>query len=296
MGQICGPSVLCDLDKSAAPTDRHWSSHAAAQAHGLSSDEAARKVDQLGLELRMLKDDNYRIREEQLRLEKELKANGAGLQWRQSGGGGMDGGSFLGVGMEGRGGNGSFLGVGMEGHGGRRRDDGSFVGVGMPGSNTGSFVGVGMDGHSSAAAYQNHRRGPDSDQQQQLRYMKEVVRQLQAENSRLRGGKAGPGSPNPSHGGSQGSQGVSEEEYRKLQRQLKGLQQQHLQQVQRTRQWQGNGSASASTAISGVSTPLGSTTHGLGMEDPRALRAQFEALQREQEELRGKVRRLAHNS
>eukprot|EP00930_Biecheleria_cincta_P003987 TRINITY_DN104894_c0_g1_i1.p1 TRINITY_DN104894_c0_g1~~TRINITY_DN104894_c0_g1_i1.p1 ORF type:complete len:304 (+),score=67.11 TRINITY_DN104894_c0_g1_i1:76-912(+) len=277
MGQICGPSVLCDLDKT-GPSERHWSSHAAAQAHALTSDEAARKVDQLGLELRMLKDDNYRIREEQLRLEKELKANGQGLQWR--GGGGLDSGSFLGVGMDGRSGNGgSFLGVGMEGHGGRRDRD------------VGSFVGVGMDGRSAAAAYQNHRQGPDSEQQQQLRYMKEVVRQLQAENSRLRG-KAGVGSPNRSHGG---SSAVSEEEYRKLQRHLKGLQQQHLQQVQRARQWQGAGSASASTAISGVSTPLGSSQYGLGSEDPRALRAQFEALQREQEELRGKVRRLAHN-
>lgn len=286
MGQICGPSVLCDLDK-AGPSERHWSSHAAAQAHALSSEEANRKVEQLGLELRMLKDDNYRIREEQLRLEKELKAGGHGLQWRGgSGGGSMDSGSFLGVGMDGRSGNSSFLGTGMDGHGGRRDRDRDRDRDG------GSFVGVGMEGRSAEAAYQNQHQSPDSNQQQQLRYMNEVVRQLQAENSRLRGGKAGVGSPSHNQGG---SSGVSEEEYRKLQRHLKGLQQQHLQQVQRARQWQGAGSASASTAISGVSTPLGSSQYGPGSEDPRALRAQFEALQREQEELRGKVRRLAHN-
>ncbi|CAJ1340670.1 unnamed protein product [Effrenium voratum] len=57
MGQICGPGVLCDLDKG-----------------GRWTDEGGRKVDQLALELRMLKDENYRIREEQLRLEKELRS------------------------------------------------------------------------------------------------------------------------------------------------------------------------------------------------------------------------------
>eukprot|EP00913_Durusdinium_trenchii_P009614 g9033.t1 len=59
MGQLCGPGVLCDLDKVTG--DRQL------------GDEATRKVDQLALELRILKDENYRIREEQLRLEKELK-------------------------------------------------------------------------------------------------------------------------------------------------------------------------------------------------------------------------------
>mmetsp|Transcript_155 Transcript_155/g.343 ORF Transcript_155/g.343 Transcript_155/m.343 type:complete len:264 (+) Transcript_155:52-843(+) len=261
MGQVCGQNVICDLDKGIGggsnDRNRHWSNHAAAQAHALGAEEASRKAEQLALELRMLKDDNYRIREEQLRLEKE--------GWR--GDRGMDRGSFLGAGMDGRGG--SFVGVGMEGRGG------SFVGVGMEGNASGrggSFLGVGMEGRGGRGSYGGR---PESDQQ--LSYMKEVIRNLQDENQRLRGKNVGA------------SGSVSEDEYRKLQQQLKSLQQQHLRQVQQQRQMQG--SAGVSTAVSGVSTPLSSASPH--MEDAR-LRAQFEALQREQDELRGKVRRLAH--
>eukprot|EP00434_Breviolum_minutum_P046091 symbB.v1.2.041501.t1/scaffold8291.1/size6948/1 len=235
MGQLCGPGVLCDLDKVSG--DRRL------------QDEGTRKVDQLTLELRMLKDENYRIREEQLRLEKELKVRAPPWQ-------------------PGHAGHGPCVPSGRsEGHGAgpvsngrarsrperdqadqtrfRRAED-----FGAPGG----------------------RAGPPGRGQEdrQLAYMKEVIRSLQAENTRLRKGDKTVNA----------SSGVSEEEYRRLEGQLRMLQRQHGRV-------QAAGSAGVSTAVSGVSTPLSSFN-----EDQRAMRAlagHYEALQREQEELRNKA-------
>ncbi|CAE8622034.1 unnamed protein product, partial [Polarella glacialis] len=170
------PGVLCDLDKVSGRSDdrnrdRRWTNHAAAQAAAMAPDEAQRRMEQLSLELRMIKDDNYRIREDQLRLEKELKATGAWPADR--------GGSFVGVGMEGRGGYGAGP------------DSGSFVGVGM---GRGSFAGVGQEGRGGGGGgggwgqQQQGRLQPSQSQSQggnrvdadqQLSYMKEVIRSLQ---------------------------------------------------------------------------------------------------------------------
>ncbi|CAK9028818.1 unnamed protein product [Durusdinium trenchii] len=192
MGQLCGPGVLCDLDKVTG--DRQL------------GDEATRKVDQLALELRILKDENYRIREEQLRLEKELKQARPADREAQ----------------------------------GRGRSN------------------------------QDRRSGHED---QQLLYMKEVIRSLQAENSRLKKGEKV--SVNA-------SSGVTEEEYRRLEGQLRMLQRQHGRMQA--------GSTGVSTAVSGVSTPLSSFGEDTRV---RALASRYEALHREQEELRNKVRRLA---
>lgn len=73
MGQMCGP--LCG-DDGYGYDRRHnlstsWPSSNNTQ---ISSDaDANRKLDQLEMELRMLRDDNFRIREEQLRLDREMK-------------------------------------------------------------------------------------------------------------------------------------------------------------------------------------------------------------------------------
>ncbi|CAE7391225.1 RBCMT [Symbiodinium sp. CCMP2456] len=213
MGQVCGPGVLCDLDKASG--DRRWSG---------DGDQASRKADQLALELRMLKDENYRIREEQLRLEKELRAR---RQWAQP------------------------SPSERPSHSKWRSSEAT----------------VGTQGGPSAGAR------PGGADYQQMAYMKEVIRSLQEENSQLRRGeKSVAASPT-----------VSQEEYRQLERQLRALQQQQLRQV---------GSAGVSTAVSGVSTPLSSSGHIFG-EEARSMRAHYEALQREQDELRNKVRRLA---
>ncbi|CAK9028819.1 unnamed protein product [Durusdinium trenchii] len=200
MGQLCGPGVLCDLDKVTG--DRQL------------GDEATRKVDQLALELRILKDENYRIREEQLRLEKELKqARPADREAQGRGRSNQD----------------------------RRSGD---LDIRTP-----------------------------SHEDQQLLYMKEVIRSLQAENSRLKKGEKV--SVNA-------SSGVTEEEYRRLEGQLRMLQRQHGRMQA--------GSTGVSTAVSGVSTPLSSFGEDTRV---RALASRYEALHREQEELRNKVRRLA---
>mmetsp|Transcript_21950 Transcript_21950/g.51487 ORF Transcript_21950/g.51487 Transcript_21950/m.51487 type:complete len:217 (-) Transcript_21950:126-776(-) len=214
MGQICGPGVLCDLDKVSG--DRRWSG---------DGDQASRKADQLALELRMLKDENYRIREEQLRLEKELRAR---RHWAQPS---------------------------------ERPSE-------RPTSSKwrSSEATIGAQGGPGASG----RPGADY---QQMAYMKEVIRSLQEENSQLRRGEKSVAT----------SPTVSQEEYRQLERQLRALQQQQLRQV---------GSAGVSTAVSGVSTPLSSSGHYFG-EEARSMRAHYEALQREQDELRNKVRRLA---
>eukprot|EP00435_Cladocopium_sp_Y103_P012624 s321_g3.t1 len=232
MGQICGPGVLCDL----------------VGGERRSSDEATRKVDQLALELRMLKDENYRIREEQLRLEKELKARAS---WQS-----QTGRRSLAPAVPGR--DGRETGRGREGrpYEGYEAERGRFTSGQGQTNQTGPPGGKGCEDH-------------------QLMYMKEVIRSLQAENTRLRKGET---SVNAS------PTGVTEEEYRRLEGQLRMLQRQHGRM-------QAVGSAGVSTAVSGVSTPLSSFG-----EDQRAMRAlagHYEALQREQQELRNKVRRLA---
>lgn len=271
MGQICGPSVLCDLDKVDTRDDRRdrWSSQA--------PDEAAKKMDQLSLELRMLKDENYRIREDQLRLEKEMKARGLARD-----------GSFVGVGLPGERGSrgGSFVNVGMG------NDRGSFTNVG--GRSSFNALGEGFAGYDPRSSWgqgpasSSNLRASSADPQ--VSYMKEVIRTLQAENSRLR--RATAEVPIGASAGGMRDQ-VSEEEYLQLQRQLKSLQQAHLRQVQQQVR-SGHGSATASTAVSGTASPLSSQTP-LMSQDTRALQAQYEALQQEQEMLRSKVRRLAHN-
>ena len=94
MGQLCAPSTY-DADRdpqlyalayraagsSSLPSARRGpekmlstgSIGLSVHTQPLTGNEALRRIDQLDLELRMLKDDNYRIREDQLKLEKELK-------------------------------------------------------------------------------------------------------------------------------------------------------------------------------------------------------------------------------
>lgn len=236
MGQVCGPGAPCDLTFSGRGNreqeyafgshydmgQRDWDT--AASIQNLHPDEVSRKVSQLSLELRMLRDDNYRIREEQLVLESQLKE--AALQADRPG-------------QRGR-------------------------------------------------VASMRASDPRIDNSGQLLYMQEAIRNLQAENTQLRNGASGY---------SQG--GVSEAEYRELQRRLKSLQQSHLWQLQQARQLQGRGgSAAASRAgsalASGAATPVSSTPFWSGQES--RLQAQYEALMREQEALRGKVRMLARDS
>lgn len=230
--------------------------------------QAGTKMDQLDLELRMLKDENYRIREEQLRLEREMKdpafrTSVGPFSSRQS------------------------LGVQRAGGGG--------------------------DGASRV------------DLEQQLTYTQELIRSLQGENLRLRGqlsvpaaGQGGPGGAGGAAWGAGSGQGGrggagaeasrSEASYRQLRERLASLQQAHLQQLQDQRQAQ-PGVAPPRTSFSAVQPARGSypsayhsrasSAYGggppaAGQSDPE-LRAQLQALQQEQELLRGKVRKLARN-
>jgi len=198
----------------------------------LTSDEALRRTDQLETDLRMLKDDNYRIREDQLRLEKELKdaSRRAGTQQAASG-----------------------------------------------------------------------APSPQVDPEQQLMYMQEMIRKLQAENTRLRSSQQRDGSA--AAVSVPGEDRVSEEEYKRLQQQLQQLQQAHLGQLRQARQLQASSALSSkapSTVASGRATPVGTSSGasqapgGVDAKD-LALRGQYEALLQEQEKLRSKVRKLAHS-
>lgn len=329
MGALCGPGMLCDLDRSApsggygsrSAMNPSWSSYAAAQAQTLNSDEASRKLDQLGLELRMLRDDNYRIREEQLRLEKELREAGGGSGHSN----GRNGAPFGPAG----GGYGGYAAGGSSHSGGLPRgasagavSTGSAFGHNVlqplappaAGSRTfalGSDSGRARGGLPSTSSHTN----PRVDTEQQLQYMQELIRSLQAENVRLRtasrpssaGGNSvvGLGACRSNAQAAAAASGVSEDQYRQLQRRLKSLQQSHLQHIQQGRQLQARvsnpasaaASASASAAASGTATPLSSTPLWQGGgQDGRVLQAQYEALLREQEALRGKVRLLARNN
>eukprot|EP00929_Paragymnodinium_shiwhaense_P022436 TRINITY_DN14336_c0_g1_i1.p2 TRINITY_DN14336_c0_g1~~TRINITY_DN14336_c0_g1_i1.p2 ORF type:complete len:251 (+),score=49.17 TRINITY_DN14336_c0_g1_i1:71-754(+) len=76
MGQTCGPLCGDDpvygYDRRSNLTTSLPSNH---NVHGVATtDEADRKLDQLEMELRMLRDDNFRIREEQMRLDREMKS------------------------------------------------------------------------------------------------------------------------------------------------------------------------------------------------------------------------------
>eukprot|EP00438_Fugacium_kawagutii_P026472 Skav202783 [mRNA] locus=scaffold326:487231:501497:+ [translate_table: standard] len=141
MGQICGPGALCDL----------------VGGERRSPDESTRKV--LALELRTLKDENYRIREEQLRLEKELKAQAL---WQKGRGGDSQRSQ-----RDPRSGRQSIR------EGAPYRD-------GYTEADRSRF-------RSGGAPHLGPRGGREDEQ---LMYMKEVIRSLQAENSRLRKGNA----------------------------------------------------------------------------------------------------------
>jgi len=237
MGGLCGAG-LCDISTLQQPYVHGYGSarssgtgtqrHVSAWDHlqSLSSDEVMGKTAQLDLELRMLKDDNYRIREELSR-----RARGRPPQ----------------------------------------RIEGSDA-------------------------------NPHVDPEQQLSYMKEMIRSLQAENARLRSPQL-----QDARGDDGGGERVSEEKHRRLQQELARLQQSHLQQLQEARQLQAASaltsavpSGAPSAAPSGRATPVSTLGRmvlrgGNTPEESQALRAQYEALVREQEALRAKVRKLAHH-
>jgi len=289
MGQLCGPQLFQDPTVGGGggaglggPPGFHaaggsWPS-AQSQSAQLTPFEAGRRIEQLDLELRMLKDDNYRIREEQLRLERSLKQEGGPGHHRSSG-------SSSGGGYGLAGGYGAATGGGDYGRGSR---------AGAP--SRGSYGGLRGSSLSEEVRV-------DSDQQ--LMYMKEQVRNMQEENRRVKSKVArGGGGVGPDVRGDF----VSEEQYRALQEKLADLQQRHLQRLQEARHLQGGrSSAGGSAANSGLSTPVSTNagrfsaasstaapySRGHTPQDGRALQSQYQALLREQEMLRAKVRKLA---
>eukprot|EP00927_Polykrikos_kofoidii_P053625 TRINITY_DN48219_c0_g1_i1.p1 TRINITY_DN48219_c0_g1~~TRINITY_DN48219_c0_g1_i1.p1 ORF type:complete len:241 (+),score=43.12 TRINITY_DN48219_c0_g1_i1:89-811(+) len=143
MGQICGP--ICDEQ---------------AYNGGMPRGQGT-KIEQLDQELRWLRDDNYRIREEQLRLERELNQHAA-LR---------DGGLGCGPGSP------------PQPRGGQRQARGQHA----PGMRSG---GVGFEDSSQAARV---------DMEQQLTYMHELIRSIRSENDKLKqviraDANVGPGS------------------------------------------------------------------------------------------------------
>jgi len=91
MGQSCVPHV-CEQVPHLTAREQYPGQHHQYQHHGglptrdLTTEEASRRIEALCLELRMLKDDNYRIREEQIELERGMTE--AGIQLPSAGGGG----------------------------------------------------------------------------------------------------------------------------------------------------------------------------------------------------------------
>jgi len=256
MGQLCAPSTY-DADRdpqlyalayraagsSSLPSNQRGPEKILStgsiglpmHAQPLTSDEALRRIDQLERDLRMSKDDNYRIREDQLKLEKELKDASRRTGTQQA---------------------------------------------------------------SSAAP------SPQVDPEQQLMYMQEMIRKLQAENTRLRSSQQRDGSTAAvSVPGVPGENRVSEEEFKRLQQRLQQLQQAHLGQLRQARQLQASSALSSkapSTVASGRATPVGTSSGaspaqgGVNATD-LALRGQYEALLQEQEKLRSKVRKVARS-
>lgn len=221
----------------------------------LSPQEAARRIEQLDLELRMLKDDNYRIREEHLRMERNLR----------------------------------------EVPDGARREAAAY-----------SCAGAGYGGSGYSAAHPSGSGQGRVNGDQQLAYMREMVRNLQEENRRLKTMCGGQRWDRPATEPLEGF--VSEEKCRALHARLAQLQQQHLQHLQEARLIQGGrSSAGGSAPNSGLSTPVSTNfgrcsgasstaapqSRGYTPQDSHALRSQYEAIMREQEMLRSKVRKLA---
>lgn len=257
-----GQTIGCDLDCQATPgaaRSRSWSSHATQQRYWGQPDEMSRWIEQLELELRQLKDDNFRAREETLRC--------------------------------GKGGDADIFG---------RRN-------GRTGSGPVPVIAGGGDVDGGIRACDRR-----VDLEQQLTYMRELVRGLQLQNQRL------VGTDLPSQHG--GGDVVDEADYRRLQQKMMTLQQAHLNQLQEARQlqlkspwlntpgvspghWGGSGNAgsfhgltrpTAGSGLSGMSTPGlgGSATPGSQLQH---LQSQYQTLVAEQEQLRSKVRHLAHN-
>lgn len=242
----------------------------------LSPQEATRRIEQLDLELRMLKDDNYRIREEHLRLERNLREVSDGARREAA--------AY------------SCAGAGYGGSGySAAHPSGVARGLGAAG------VGAAAGGALGRGSGQGRVNGD-----QQLAYMREMVRNLQEENRRLKTIWGGQRWDRPAAEPLEGF--VSEEKCRALHARLAQLQQQHLQHLQEARLIQGGrSSAGGSAPNSGLSTPVSTNfgrfsgasstaapqSRGHTPQDSHALRSQYEAIMREQEMLRSKVRKLA---
>mmetsp|Transcript_110101 Transcript_110101/g.200302 ORF Transcript_110101/g.200302 Transcript_110101/m.200302 type:complete len:218 (+) Transcript_110101:171-824(+) len=213
MGQS---NACCSLDK----VEHRPSSAISAQVANMSEEEAANRCSQLSSELKRLKDENYRIREEQVALVKEMNAA-------------------------------------------------------------------------------SRCSKPQVDMDQQLGYMREMVRKIEADNLKLRetASSAAPG------------QQSTEARYRQLRSNLVQLQQAHLEQLQEAQQLQGFSPSrrvlSASFTTSRPGDPLsltdivgasdvaaGADDLSSGIGNGNALK-ELEALSQEHEALRAKVRMLA---
>lgn len=333
MGQV----ICCDPDGHNSPRgsrSRAWPTPSAqgSTQGSLGSflgswnqpDEATRRIEQLEFELRMLKEENFKVREEALRHRPGENAGYSRLY-------GQAGGNSTGLV-----GNGMVDPLGNPRLGGGLGGGGSLAGLGggrCPGPRGGSFMdaagrhGCGGGGGLGSMGGCGCGGGPDSggrsgggprsvDLEQQLTYMRELVRSLQAENKRLKE-QQNHLQPNRDAGAGYGPNGVDEAEYRRLQQKMMSLQQAHLNQLQEARQLQvkagslavphGQGSLSNSghcSSFPGLTTTAGSgnsgpSTPGPGTATPGSqlhhLQSQYQTLLAEHETLRGKVRRLAHN-
>lgn len=291
MGQSCVPQqceqVTAPCSDLAAPNGLGLGASArlnparSANIQHLTAEEAIRKIEALALELRMLKDDNYRIREEQLELERGLAELGMTSPSSTTALSGSGPGRPLSAGGS----------------------DKTFVGGSLGSDRGGYSLNMSLKGgvFSSSGDVRNlaaDQRGPEfAAQQRQLAQLYDAVRNLEEENRRLREtrNRDGPASDASTDAG---GDDVSEEEYRGLQERLARLQQSHLRQLQEARQLKARSSLS-SAATSGVSTPISSGfAAGMAPGDAHGggLQAQYQALLQEQEVLRSKVRKLAHTT
>jgi len=245
VGQVCGHHICDQVDLNPHAVE-----------HMRPSDDTAKRIEQLAAELRMLKDSNYRLREEHLELQRALSDAQYGRRSRDRGG---------------------AAGGASDAAGGPWR-----------------FPRV----PSASCA------DPRVDIDQQVLYMQQMVRKLQEENRLLhRSAVEGTGVSSASETVAGGT--VGQEEFRALRTRVAHMQQQHLQHLQEARHLK---SLATSAPTSGRSTPvstggglLSATASAMGSTpgvsaDGRSMQAQYDALTREQEELRAKIRRLAANT
>lgn len=231
-------------------------------------DDAVARIEWLEHELRLLKDDNYRIREDQLRFRQDATSR------RRS------------PGRES-----SAAEVCPQRSSGRGSAKGLSADLPQTPKSAWSANAVGQSSQPWSGRAASPRASPPriviSDVDQQLSHMRDMVKSLQAENSQLRA---------TVHRSSDLSSGGATARYQLLEDRIGELQQAQLQPSRDSRQFSGHSPAAAVVDLPAFGIREDGAGNCESAGSLRELQQQYEALSHEHASLRGKVRRLAHMS